>query len=77
MFHQAIWEEKLIFEKSGRRTLKLPNEDVKLNVNIPTDLLRDNLNITDNEEYEVIRHYVRLSQMNYGVDLNTYPLGSD
>ncbi len=76
MFHQAIWDEKLIFEKSGRRTLKLPHEDVKLNVNIPNDLLRNDLNISDNEEYEVIRHYVRLSQMNYGVDLNTYPLGS-
>ncbi|MGC8564838.1 MAG: aminomethyl-transferring glycine dehydrogenase subunit GcvPB [Thermoplasmata archaeon] len=76
MFHQAVWDEKLIFEKSGRRTLKLPHEDVKLNVNIPHDLLRNDLNISDNEEYEVIRHYVRLSQMNYGVDLNTYPLGS-
>src|SRR5262249_58673426 len=27
-------------------------------------------------EVDVIRHYSRLSQMNYGVDTNFYPLGS-
>jgi glycine dehydrogenase subunit 2 len=27
-------------------------------------------------EFDVIRHYSRLSQMNYGVDTNFYPLGS-
>ncbi len=76
MFHQAVWDEKLIIEKSGKRTLKLPFENVEFKMKIPEDLARKDLNINDNEEYEVIRHYVRLSQMNYGVDLNTYPLGS-
>lgn len=75
-FHQAVWDEPLIFEKNGKRTIKLPNEESEFNINIPESLKRDNLNIPDNEEYEVLRHYVRLSQMNYGVDLNTYPLGS-
>ncbi|MGC9137497.1 MAG: aminomethyl-transferring glycine dehydrogenase subunit GcvPB [Thermoplasmata archaeon] len=76
MFHQAVWDEKLIIEMKGSRTIKIPNEDKILNLNIPAELLRDKLNINDNEEYAVLRHYVRLSQMNYGVDLNTYPLGS-
>jgi len=76
MFHQAVWDEKLIIEKSGKRTVKLPNENSVFRYKIPGELMRSDLNITDNEEYEVIRHYVRLSQMNYGVDVNTYPLGS-
>lgn len=32
--------------------------------------------IPDIPEYEVVRHYTRLSQMNYGVDSGFYPLGS-
>ena len=75
-FHQAVWDEPLIFEKNGKRTIKLPHEESEFDIDIPESLKRDNLNIPDNEEYEVLRHYVRLSQMNYGVDLNTYPLGS-
>ncbi len=32
--------------------------------------------VPDMPEYEVIRHFTRLSQMNYGVDSGFYPLGS-
>jgi glycine dehydrogenase subunit 2 len=60
----------------GKRSLRLPYEDRDYNVEIPDILKRSELNLNDNEEHEVLRHYVRLSQMNYGVDLNTYPLGS-
>ncbi len=76
MFHQAVWDEKLIIEMSGKRTVKLPNEERNYKIDIPENLQRKDLKINDNEEYAVLRHYVRLSQMNYGVDLNTYPLGS-
>jgi len=76
MFHQAVWDEKLIIEMKGKRSLRLPYEDRDYNVEIPDILKRSELNLNDNEEHEVLRHYVRLSQMNYGVDLNTYPLGS-
>ncbi|MGC8585459.1 MAG: aminomethyl-transferring glycine dehydrogenase subunit GcvPB [Thermoplasmata archaeon] len=75
-FHQAIWDEPLIFEKKGKRTIRLPDEDIEYKTSIPDSLKRDMLNIPENEEHEVLRHYVRLSQMNYGVDINTYPLGS-
>ena len=75
-FHQAIWDEPLIFEKKGKRTVRLPDEDIEYKTSIPDSLKRDMLNIPENEEHEVLRHYVRLSQMNYGVDINTYPLGS-
>jgi len=76
MFHQAVWDEKLIVEMNGKRTVKLPNEDFNGNFILPEDMKRSTLNLVDNEEYEVLRHYVRLSQMNYAVDVNTYPLGS-
>ncbi len=76
MFHQAVWDEKLIVEMNGKRTVKLPNEDFNGKFILPEDMKRSSLNLVDNEEHEVLRHYVRLSQMNYGVDINTYPLGS-
>ncbi len=76
MFHQAFWDEKLIIEMNGKRTVKIPNEDFDGKLSLPENLKRSNLNLVDNEEHEVLRHYVRLSQMNYGVDVNTYPLGS-
>lgn len=34
------------------------------------------LNLPELSEVEVVRHFTRLSQMNYGVDLGLYPLGS-
>jgi len=34
------------------------------------------LHLPELSEIEVVRHYTRLSQMNYGVDLGFYPLGS-
>lgn len=44
---------------------------------LPKDIARcDAPRIPDMPEYEVIRHYNRLSQMNYGVDSGFYPLGS-
>lgn len=37
---------------------------------------RTELRLPNISEVEVVRHYVRLSQMSWGVDLGTYPLGS-
>ncbi len=39
-------------------------------------MLRKKLNLPEVSEIEVIRHFTRLSQMNYGISLGTYPLGS-
>ncbi len=76
MFHQAVWDEKLIIDMCGKRTVKIPNEEFKGKLLLPENLKRSGIDLVDNDEHEVLRHYVRLSQMNYGVDLNTYPLGS-
>jgi len=43
---------------------------------LPDDLTRDEVELPSLEEPELARHYVRLSQQNYGVDSGPYPLGS-
>lgn len=74
--------EPLIFEKSrpGRRGYSLPECDVgrrgveKL---IPGNYLRQGrLGLPQVSEPDVVRHFVRLSQQNIGIDTNFYPLGS-
>src|SRR5882724_9543985 len=71
--------DKLIFELSapGRFAYSLPESDVP--DSDPAALLpKEHLRAAAAElpEVDVIRHYSRLSQMNYGVDTHFYPLGS-
>jgi glycine dehydrogenase subunit 2 len=69
--------EPLIYEKSvpGRVGALLPNLDVAESP-LPADLLRDDLDLPEVSELQVIRHYVNLSQMNHAIDKGFYPLGS-
>jgi glycine dehydrogenase subunit 2 len=76
MYHQAVFDEPIITERKGRRTIKLPLEDRNFKVDIPKEFRRSEIGIGDREEFTVVRHYVRLSEMNYGVDTGFYPLGS-
>ncbi len=72
----------LIFELSvpGRAAHQLPECDVPeidLRSLLPADLLRDvSVELPEVGEVDVIRHFTRLSQKNYGVDAGFYPLGS-
>jgi len=78
-FRQARWDESLIMELSepGKVGYLPPHSDaVDLSRLIPKSLLRDRLDLPEVSEIEVIRHFTRLSQENYGVDLGLYPLGS-
>ncbi|MBU1027337.1 MAG: aminomethyl-transferring glycine dehydrogenase subunit GcvPB [Candidatus Margulisbacteria bacterium] len=73
--------EELLFEKSsaGRKAYSLPDLDVpaeKIEKLIPKELLRENLDLPELSEVDVIRHFTRLSQKNFGVDTGFYPLGS-
>lgn len=68
-FRQASYPQPLIFELRGR-------EDETVENPLPPSLARGELNIPNLEESEVVRHYTRLSQMNYGIDCGFYPLGS-
>ena len=74
--------DKLIFELSspGRHAFSLPECDVPepdASAHLPAAALRRTpADLPEVSEVDVIRHYSRLSQMNYGVDTNFYPLGS-
>ncbi len=74
--------EKLIFELSqpGREGVLLPANDVPeapLAEMLPADLVRaDRPKLPEVSELDVVRHFTRLSRMNYGVDVGFYPLGS-
>lgn len=69
--------EPLLFEISspGRMGVTLPECDVP-EAELPKELLRDDLPLPEVSEVDLVRHYVRLSQLNWGVDVGFYPLGS-
>ncbi len=70
MFQYARFPEPLLSELSmiDTQTLQTP---------LPKSLQRDKpLALPNIEEPQVMRHFLRLSQMNYGVDTGMYPLGS-
>ncbi len=76
-----VYDNKLIFEKGIKA--KVPNfitqmdiEAQELNDILPAKFQRKDLPIPDVPEVEIVRHYVNLSQRNYGTDLGIYPLGS-
>jgi glycine dehydrogenase subunit 2 len=69
---------QLIFEASrpGRRASVLDPLDVP-EVALPESLRRaQDSTLPELSELDVVRHFTRLSKMNYGVDANFYPLGS-
>jgi len=86
VFRQASWEEPVIFRlgSKGRRGCSLPivEREVAQKAGDATDTLPRVVKRTkppslpELSEVEVVRHFTRLSQMNYGVDLGFYPLGS-
>ncbi len=69
--------EQLIYEIStpGRIGVNLPGCDVPETA-LPADLLRDELNMPEVGELQVVRHFVRLSHLNHSIDTGFYPLGS-
>lgn len=70
--------EPTIYELSqpGRIGTNLPSLDVPKADPLPADMLRTELTLPEVSELEVIRHFVRLSQLNYAIDKGFYPLGS-
>ena len=72
--------EKAIFEmgSAGRRGYSLPPLDVPaadvsdLGPAVRTEVA----DFPEVSEVDVVRHFVRLSRLNYAVDMGLYPLGS-
>jgi glycine dehydrogenase subunit 2 len=69
--------EPLLFEMSspGRTAFSLPELDVPAS-ELPAGMTRDEVNLPEISELELVRHYTRLSQKNFSVDTHFYPLGS-
>ena len=68
----TLWDRS----RSGRRASTLPTLDVPA-VKVPADHAREIApELPEVAELELVRHYTRLAQMNYGVDTGFYPLGS-
>jgi glycine dehydrogenase subunit 2 len=72
--------EPLIFEisESGKRASELPTLDVPARKDLLAGVpLRGEIeDFPEVSETEITRHFTRLSQKNYCVDMGIYPLGS-
>lgn len=69
-------EEKLLFDQShpGLSGVDLPDtEKPELRTGLPA---RAEVGLPEVSEPQVVRHFVRLSQMNYSIDTGLFPLGS-
>ncbi|KAA2261474.1 glycine dehydrogenase subunit 2 [Solihabitans fulvus] len=71
-FHQASWDEPLLFELTspGERGVGVPTTDLPVPA-LPAGLARESApQLPELSQLHVLRHYLRLSQENLGVDLN-------
>lgn len=84
-YRQARWLEPTVFELSrpGAVAVDFPELDEVLKrgleevlKEVPEDLKRKDLSLPELSELEVVRHFTRLSQMNYSINTGMYPLGS-
>ena len=83
-FSQAMWDEPLLRELSrpGRVGTVVPSDEKVLSKFrnpaslVPASLRRVSVNLPELSELQVLRHFNRLSQMNFSVELGMYPLGS-
>jgi glycine dehydrogenase subunit 2 len=72
-FRQARWDEPLLWDLNGPGT-DAPADPLP---GVPERFRRKRaLRWPELAEPEVVRHYTRLSQMNFGIDTSAYPLGS-
>lgn len=59
----------------GREGIDLPESDVPL-TELPAEDMSGGCELPELSQLDVVRHYVALSQRNFGVDSGFYPLGS-
>ncbi len=77
-----VIEEPLLFElgSPGRKGYSLsqsPHPGTEINHLLPPDEIREEIEgMPELSELDVVRHFTRLSQWNFSVDANFYPLGS-
>ena len=74
-----IDRRKLLMDRSapGRIGTTLPSLDVPETSELPDQsLLRGELDMPEVSEGEIVRYFSQISQMNFSIDHNFYPLGS-
>ncbi len=79
MISKNVPEPKLIFEKSkpGRIGCNLPVADTpEVDLSKAVGATRKELRLPEVAELDLMRHFVNLSQVNYGIENGFYPLGS-
>ncbi|QEN09840.1 glycine dehydrogenase subunit 2 [Oceanispirochaeta crateris] len=68
----SLWE----LSSPGRRVVQTPSSDVP-KAELPAQLARkEDADLPEVSELDLIRHYTRLSTLNYSIDTRFYPLGS-
>lgn len=76
------FEEPVVFElgSPGRKAYSLPTSDVpdiEIETLLPPEEIRPPIeDFPELSELDVVRHFTRLSQWNFSIDTNFYPLGS-
>ena len=68
---QLLWE----ISRRGRRGVDIPASDVPATPLEP-GLARERLDLPEVSQLDLVRHFTRLSQMNYAIDTTFFPLGS-
>ncbi len=74
-------QESLLIDESvkGRRAARIPASPVSQPIEklIPSHLLRKKKpHLPEVTEFQIVRHFTRLSHLNFSIDANFYPLGS-
>jgi len=69
MYRMANYDEPLLNEIEERKARHVE-------IKISDKIRREKLNLPSLSERDVVKHFIHLSQMNYGVDTGIYPLGS-
>ncbi|PKO18340.1 MAG: glycine dehydrogenase (aminomethyl-transferring) [Chloroflexi bacterium HGW-Chloroflexi-10] len=69
--------EPTIYDLSspGRIGFQFPKSDVP-EAQLPAQLVRSDLPMPEISEFDAVRHFTRLSKLNYSIDSGFYPLGS-
>ena len=72
-----ILNEPLLWDrgKTGRSGFSFPRQDVEP-CDLPEEMIHEGPDFPGLSEVDIVRHYTRLSQWNFGVDTGMYPLGS-
>ena len=71
-------DRRLLMDRSvpGRVAVTMPKSDVPSQAAPPSTMLRKDLQLPEVSQLEMVRYFTNLSQLNFSIDTNFYPLGS-